>query len=321
MTKDIDFASYIKKYGIFLALIIITIYFTMVSNVFLTQSNLFNIARQVSFLGIAAVGMTFTLLLGGIDLSIGSLISLVNVVCSILMVKYGMSPVAACLLSLMLSTFLGFLNGLAIANLGIPPLIVTLCAMTIWEGVAYIISKGLPIFGFPASFAVIGQGYLGVVPVPVIIMIVVLIIGSIILNKTYFGRYFYAVGGNEDAAFLSGISVNKVQYLAYTLSGFFAGVAGIVILSRTNSGQALAGKGFEFSVLTAIALGGVSVNGGVGKVFNIVAGVFIIGVLTNGLVIINVSQYVQLVIKGLVLFTAVAFDMLQKNGKLNFGKN
>lgn len=321
MKKNVDFPSYFKKYGIFLALIIITVYFTMVSNVFLTQSNLFNIARQVSFLGIAAVGMTFTLLLGGIDLSIGSIISLVNVVCSILMVKYGMSPVAACLLSLLLSTFLGFLNGLAIAKIGIPPLIVTLCAMTIWEGVAYILSKGLPIFGFPASFSVIGQGYLGVVPVPVIIMIIVLIIGSIILNKTYFGRYFYAVGGNEDAAFLSGISVDKVQYLAYTLSGFFAGVAGIVILSRTNSGQALAGKGFEFSVLTAIALGGVSVNGGVGKVFNIVAGVFIIGVLTNGLVIINVSQYVQLVIKGLVLFTAVAFDMLQKNGKLNFGNN
>lgn len=319
--KKINYTNYIKKYGIFLALIIIVLYFTSVSNVFLTPSNLFNVARQVSFLGIAAVGMTFTLLLGGIDLSIGSIISLVNVVCASLMVNHGMSPVMACIISLIMSTLLGFLNGLAIANIGIPPLIVTLCAMTIWEGVAYILSKGLPIFGFPTSFSVIGQGYIGLVPVPVIIMIVVLIIGSIILNKTYFGRYFYAVGGNEDAAFLSGIIVKRVKYLAYTLSGFFAGVAGIVILSRTNSGQALAGKGFEFSVLTAIALGGVSVNGGVGKVFNIVAGVFIIGVLTNGLVIMNVSQYVQLVIKGLVLFTAVAFDMLQKDGKFNFSKN
>lgn len=318
--KKIDFASYIKKYGIFLALVILVVYFTSVSDVFLTPSNLFNVARQVSFLGIAAVGMTFTLLLGGIDLSIGSIISLVNVVCASLMVKNGMSPFAACVISLVMSTILGFLNGWAIANIGIPPIIVTLCAMTIWEGVAYILSKGLPIFGFPASFSVIGQGYLGVVPVPVIIMVFILLIGSVILNKTYFGRYFYAVGGNEDAAFLSGIIVKRVKYLAYTLSGFFAGVAGIVILSRTNSGQALAGKGFEFSVLTAIALGGVSVNGGVGKVFNIVAGVFIIGVLTNGLVIMNVSQYVQLVIKGLVLFAAVAFDMLQKDGKLDFGK-
>ena len=310
----------VKKYGIYLALIILFLFFSIRSNVFLTTSNLFNVARQVSFLGIAAVGMTFTLLLGGIDLSIGSVISLVNVVAATLMVKHGVSPITACLIGLVLSTFLGFLNGLAVANIGIPPLIVTLCALTIWEGVAYILSKGLPIFGFPPGFSILGQGYLGVVPIPVIVMVLILVIGAFILNKTYFGRHFYAVGGNEEAAFLSGINVKKVKYLAYTLSGFFAGVAGIVILSRTNSGQAITGKGFEFLVLTAIALGGVSVNGGVGRVSNIVAGVFIIGILTNGLVILNVSHYVQMVIKGLVLFTAVAFDMLQKNGKLSFGK-
>jgi len=234
------------------------------------------------------------------------------------MVEHGISPIVACLIGVLLSTFLGFLNGWAIANIGIPPLIVTLCALTIWEGVAYIISKGLPIFGFPSGFSILGQGYIGVVPIPVIVMVVILGIGAFILNKTYFGRHFYAVGGNEEAAFLSGINVKKVKYLAYTLSGFFAGLAGIVILSRTNSGQAITGKGFEFSVLTAIALGGVSVNGGVGRVSNIVAGVFIIGILTNGLVILNVSQYIQMVTKGVVLFVAVAFDMLQKNGKLDF---
>ena len=290
------------------------------NRVFFTTSNLFNVARQVSFLGIAAVGMTFTLLLGGIDLSIGSVISLVNVVAASLMVKQGYPPLAACLIGVALGTFLGFLNGWAIANIGIPPLIVTLCALTIWEGVAYILSKGMPIFGFPRSFSFLGQGYLGVIPIPVIVMVIILCIGAFILNKTYFGRHFYAVGGNEEAAFLSGINIKRVKYLAYTLSGFFASVAGIVILSRTSSGQAITGKGFEFNVLTAIALGGVSVNGGVGRVSNIVAGVFIIGVLTNGLVIMNISQYVQMVIKGLVLFTAVAFDMLQKNGKLNFIK-
>ncbi len=310
-----------KKYGIFLALVILFVFFSLMNSVFFTTSNLFNVARQVSFLGIAAVGMTFTLLLGGIDLSIGSVISLVNVVAATLMVQHGFSPIVACLIGIALGTFLGFLNGWAIANIGIPPLIVTLCALTIWEGVAYILSKGMPIFGFPQSFSFLGQGYLGVVPIPVIVMVVILIIGAFILNKTYFGRHFYAVGGNEEAAFLSGINVKKVKYLAYTLSGFFASVAGIVILSRTSSGQAITGKGFEFLVLTAIALGGVSVNGGVGRVSNIVAGVFIIGVLTNGLVILNISQYVQMVIKGLVLFTAVAFDMLQQNGKLNFVKN
>jgi ribose transport system permease protein len=315
-------SSFFKKYGIYSALIVLMIIFSLVSDVFFTTANLFNVARQVSMLGIAAVGMTFTLLLGGIDLSIGSMISLVNIVAAGLMVKNGLNPITACLFSILLTSILGFINGLVIANIGIPPLIVTLCSMTVLEGVAFIISRGLPIYGFPRAFSIIGQGYLGIVPIPVIIMVVVLAVGAFILNKTYFGRYFYAVGGNEDASYLSGIKVKTVKCLAYTLSGFFAGLAGIVLLSRTNTGQPIAGKGFEFEVLTAIVLGGVSVSGGYGKISNVVAGVCIIGVLSNGLVILNVSQYIQMVIKGLVLLTAVAFDCLQKDGKLSFfGKN
>ncbi|GMO38448.1 MAG: sugar ABC transporter permease [Termitinemataceae bacterium] len=310
-------AEVIKKYGIFLVLIILVVFFSCASDAFLHQSNLFNVARQVSMLGIAAVGMTFALLLGGIDLSIGSQITLVNIVAAWLMVRAGIDPILASCIAIALAVFLGFINGWSVANLGMPPLIVTLCSMTVLEGVAYIISKGIPIFGFPPSFAVIGQGYVGVVPIPVIIMIVILAAGSFILNKTYFGRYFYAVGGNEEASLLSGINVKRVKYLAYTLSGLFAGIAGIVMLSRTNSGQPLAGKGFEFDVLTAAVLGGVSVNGGIGKISNVVAGVFIIGVLSNGLILLDVSSYVQMVIKGLVLFVAVAFDCLQKGGKLS----
>jgi len=187
--------------------------------------------------------------------------------------------------------------------------------MIILEGIAYIISGGLPIFGFPKSFAILGQGYIGIIPIPVILMIIILIIGTIILNSTYYGRYFYAVGGNEEAARLSGINVNQVKYLVYALSGLFSGIAGIVMLSRTNSGQVLAGKGFEFDVLTACVLGGVRVTGGYGKISNVVAGVLILGVLSNGLVLINISQYTQMVIKGLVLMLAVAFDSIQKNSK------
>jgi ribose transport system permease protein len=313
----INMTEIFKRYGIFLVLIVLMVVFAVSSEAFLAPSNLFNVARQVSMLGIAAVGMTFALLLGGIDLSIGSQITLVNIVSAWLMVKGGMNPVAASLLGIMLSTALGFVNGLAIANLAMPPLIVTLCSMTILEGLAYFASKGIPIFGFPESFAAIGQGYVGIVPSPVIIMIIILGIGFFILNFTYFGRYFYAVGGNEEASNLSGINVKMVKYLAYTLSGLFAGIAGIVMLSRTNSGQPLAGKGFEFDVLTAAVLGGVSVNGGYGKISNVVAGVFIIGVLSNGMVLLNVSQYVQMVTKGLVLFAAVAFDCMQKSGKFD----
>jgi ribose transport system permease protein len=307
-------ADSLKKYGIYVMLLLLVAFFAASSEAFLVPANLFNVARQVSMLGIAAVGMTFVLLVGGIDLSIGSQMTLVNIVAAWLMVNGHQNPLMACLVALAISTSVGFLNGWIIANLGMPPLIVTLCGMTILEGLAYIISGGIPIFGFHKGFSVIGQGYVGPVPVPVIIMVVILAFGSFILEQTYFGRYFYAVGGNEEAANLSGINVKRVKYLVYALSGLFAGIAGIVMLSRTNSGQALAGKGFELDVLTAVVLGGVSVNGGEGKINNVVAGVLILGVLGNGLVLLNVSQYVQMVTKGAVLLLAVGFDCYQKSG-------
>jgi ribose transport system permease protein len=266
-------------------------------------------------MGIASVGMAFVLLLGGIDLSIGSNITLVNIVAAWFMVKANIHPVPACLISLGMATGVGFFNGWVIANIKMPPLIVTLSTMTILEGLAFIVCGGVPIFGFPRWFTVIGQGYLGPVPIPVIIMAVILAAGAFILNQTYFGRYFYAVGGNEEAASLSGINVKRVKYLVYTLSGFFAGVAGIVMLSRTMSGQALAGKGFEFDVLTAVVLGGVSVNGGYGRISNVVAGILILGVLSNGMVLMNITQYMQMVIKGAVLLAAVGFDCYQKQKK------
>ncbi|WP_101909749.1 ABC transporter permease [Marasmitruncus massiliensis] len=306
----------LKRYGIYLVLLVLIIFFSIASKAFLHPSNLFNVARQISTLGIAAVGMTFALLLGGIDLSIGSQITLANIITAWLMVNAGASPVLSILAALLVSTAVGFLNGWVIANIHMPPLIVTLSTMTILEGLAYIISGGVPIFGFPESFAFIGQGYVGPIPVPVIIMVIVLLTGAFILNMTYFGRYFYAVGGNEEASKLSGINVKMVHCMAYTLSGFIAGLAGIVMLSRTNSGQPVAGKGFEFDVLTAVVLGGVSVSGGFGKISNVVAGVIILGVLNNGMVLMNASSYIQMVVKGSVLLLAVGFDCLQKRRKV-----
>ncbi|MDQ8182939.1 ABC transporter permease [Pelagicoccus sp. SDUM812005] len=303
--------EFAKRNGIYVVLLLLVFFFSIASENFLVSNNLLNVARQVSMLGIAAVGFAFVLLLGGIDLSVGSNITLVNIVGGWCMVNAGLNPVLAIGLALSMATFIGFLNGWIIANINMPPLIVTLAMMIIVEGLAYLICKGLPIYGFPASFAIIGQGYLGPIPIPVIIMIVILAIGAFILNKTYFGRYFYAVGGNEEAAKLSGIKVKNVKYLVYSLSGFFAGLAGIVILSRTNSAQVLAGKGLEFDILTACVLGGVSVTGGFGRISNVVAGVLILGVLSNGLVLMNVTQFSQMVIKGVVLMVAVAFDCLQ----------
>jgi ribose transport system permease protein len=266
----------LKKYGIFLVLVLLVIYFSATTK-FLSSDNIFNVLRQISMLGIASVGMAFVLLLGGIDLSIGSVITLVNIVAAWLMVESGIPvishPVVAVIIALAMSTAVGFANGWIIANIKMPALIVTLANMTMLEGAAYMICKGVAITGgvkgFADGFKWIGQGYLpgDLIPVPVVVMIFILLIGAFILNKTYFGRYFYAVGGNEEAAILSGINVKRVKYLVYGLSGFFAGVAGIVMLARTGSGQVLSGKGFEFEVLTAVVLGGVSVNGGVGKIY------------------------------------------------------
>lgn len=309
--------SQLKDKAIWVVFVILFIGFSFANERFLTISNIVTIARQVSMFGIAAVGMTFVILIAGIDLSTGSIITIVNVVCAYLMVNRGFSMTAAVLFSLVLSTLIGTLNGFMVSTIGIPAIIATFATQTIFEGAAYLLSGGTPIYGFDERFKIIGQGYLGFVPVPVIIMICSLAAGSFILNKTYFGRYFYAVGGNEEASRLSGIRVGAIKYLIYSLSGFFAGLAGIVMLSRTNSAQPTAGKGYEFNVITCVVLGGVSVAGGYGKISNVIAGVLIIGILTNGMVLLNVSSYMQLVIKGIVLAFAVGFDCVQQKKKIS----
>ncbi len=208
---------------------------------------------------------------------------------------------------------IGYVNGVLVTRAKMPPLIVTLAMQGGLYGISYIITNSHSIAGFPDSFRFIGQGYIGFLPVPVVLMVVILAVGWFVLNKTYFGRYIYAIGGNDDVARLSGIRVNRIRRIVYMLGGLFAGVSGVIFLSRLMSGQANTGMGFEMDVLTALVLGGVSINGGSGKIFNAVMGVAIIGVLNNGLVLINVNQHVQEVIKGVVLIAAVAFDCISKN--------
>lgn len=301
-----------KEKAIWIVFLVIFIGFSIASPRFLSSNNLFTIARQVSMLGIASIGMTFVILIAGIDLSIGSVITVVNIVAAYLMVNRGMSMTSAVILSLILSVLIGLLNGFLISTVGISAIIATFATQIVFEGAGYLISGGTPIYGFDERFKVIGQGYVGPIPVPVIIMIICFALGSFILNKSYFGRYFYAVGGNEEASKLSGIRVGFIKYLVYALSGLFAGLAGIVMLSRTNSAQPTAGIGYEFDVITCVVLGGVSVSGGYGKMSNVVAGVLIIGILTNGMVLLNVSTYMQMVVKGIVLALAVGFDSIQK---------
>ena len=308
---------FIKDRAIYMFLIIMIVFFSIINKNFLTVKNLMNVAKQVSIFGIASVGMTYVILLGGIDLATGSIISFVNIICAYLMVNAGLAPGWAILISLLSSAAIGFINGIVIAQFKMPALIVTFATQTIFGGFTYIICNGIPISRFPDSFLALGQGYVGPVPIPVIIMVVIFLLGGFILNRTYFGRYFYALGGNEEAAELSGIRVKGVKVLVYTLSGLFAGIAGLVMLARANTGQPNAGLGYEFDVITCVVLGGVSTSGGSGKMSNVVAGVLIIGVLSNGMVLMNINAWIQMVVKGVILLLAVGIDCVQQQRLLN----
>ena len=316
--KVLNFA---KTNAIWIVFIVEVIFFAIASKgTFTSKSNIVNILRQVSYYGIASVGMTFVILIGGIDLSIGSIITLVNMVCAYMMVNMGINMWIAILVSLIISVIIGFLIGVMVANIGMPALIATFASQTVFEGLAYIITNGRPISGFTKTYPTMNLfarwTVLGI-PVCALIMVACFLIGSFILNKTYFGRYFYAIGGNEEASTLSGIMVNKMKHLIYALSGFFAGLAGIVLLSRSGSAQTTVGKGLEFDVITCVVLGGVSVSGGIGRISGVVAGVLIIGSLTNGMILMNVSEYTQMVVKGLVLAVAVGLDCMSNKNKQN----
>lgn len=319
LLKKADKHDIMLKYGIYLVMIVLILLFTALKpNAFLSRENIFNILRQVSVVGISAVGMTFVMLTGGIDLSVGSTIGLVGIVTAWLISPekgVGLGLLIGIIGGLLTGLLVGGVNGFVINKLKLPPLIATLGMLTSVRGVAYLATNGKPIFGFPKGFELIGQGYIGFVPIPVVVMIVMFIIGHIILNKLTIGRYIYGLGGNEEATRLSGINVKRIKYFVFGFSGFCSSIAGIVLLSRTNSGTPKAGTSYEMDIITAVVLGGISINGGDGKLTGVIAGVLIMGILANGMIIIGLSDYVQRVIQGLVLIAAVAFDIYAKQQK------
>ncbi len=310
MRKKIDWS----KYGILGALIALIVFFSIASDSFLTTVNIMNVLRQVAIIGMCSVGMTFVILTGGIDLSVGSVIGVSAVSAAALMAS-GVHPVFACLAALLIGIVIGLVNGVLINELEMFPMIATLGMMTSLRGVAYLITGGRPVYGIPKSFLFLGQGYVSYFPVPVIIMIVVFIFGFIVLNKTVFGRTVYGTGGNQEASRLSGVSVKKVKYKIYAIEGLLAAAAGIILLSRVNSGQPGAGQSYEMDIITACVLGGVSINGGEGKIGGVLIGVLIMGVLTNGMILLNVNEFWQWVVKGAVLILAVAIDKVSQKYK------
>lgn len=306
------FLDLFKKYGVVFILVILIVVFTILNPSFLTMKNVINISKQIAIMAILSVGMTFVLLTGGIELSMGSVVSLVVVCISIFVTNAGIPVWASMILALLIATAIGFINGVIIAEIKVPPLIMTLGMQIFLYGFTYTICGGLPVYGIPNSLKWVGQTYLfGVIPVSAFIMVMIIVIGYFILSKTYLGRYFYAIGSNEDAASLSGINSNRIRILAYTFCGFLVGIAGIVMLGRIGSGQPGAGDGYEMDVLTGCVLGGVSLNGGKGNIGKAFAGILVIGVLSNGMSMAGMNAFMQKMVKGLVLILAVILDSLQ----------
>lgn len=305
--------GFMKQYFVLVILLLLIILFGCLQpDSFLTMSNLFTIVRQSSIMGIATVGLLFVMIAGGIDLSLSSVISLESVLAAVLLTKGGMGLIPAYLLGLTVTTLIGLVTGMIIVKTNIFPMIGTLALQIILQGVAYLICGGMPVSGLPQEAKTVGQGYVGAIPLPVIIFIVVIAIAAVILNRTYIGRHFYATGSNEEAARLSGINTGRLKVATYAIGGFLSGLAGLIMLARISSGQPTAGKNMEMDCLTAAVIGGVSLTGGEGRISTAVCGVLIIGVLTNGMTIMNVSEYYQLIIRGCIFLGAVCLDGIQK---------
>lgn len=307
-----------------LFLLLLVAVFATLQPRFLTPLNLFNILRQVSIYGVIAVGMTFVILTRGIDLSVGAVVALSGLVAAVV-AKGGIEgrfmltsdgsgfswPVAA-LAAMAAGTIAGFLQGLTIARLAVPAFVVTLGGMTVFRGVALSIGNGGPVSGFDEFFGWWGRGMIGPVPVPVIIFAAVALIAHFVLTQTRFGRSVYAVGSNPDAARLSGINTVRVTVMVYAIIGFCAGLGGFVLAARLNSAEAVAGSGYELTAIAAVVIGGTSLYGGTGSIGGTVIGALLIGVLLNGLVILNISPYTQQILVGLIIVAAVAFDSFIK---------
>jgi len=306
----------LQDQAVWLMLLVLVLIFSLGIPNFASSGNFITILRQVSNIGILSVGMTFVLIAGGIDLSIGAMIPLAGVTAATFMVKFGLSPVPAIFLALCVGLLVGLLNGFLITYTRMPPLIMTLGMSYICRGLGFIITDGYPVYGLPPAVKIIGQGYIGeVIPVCVLIMVLVIIIGAVIMNQTRLGREFYAIGGNEEAARLSGIPVTRVRVISYIICGLLAAVSGVVMMSRINSGQPLSGVNMEMDALIACVVGGVSVMGGEGKATGMIGGMLVMGVLANALAVAGTSEYFQQVVKGGVLVVVVAVDSLSRMKK------
>jgi ribose/xylose/arabinose/galactoside ABC-type transport system permease subunit len=299
-----------ERFGLPLFILIMGLVFGSLNPNFFSWINLTNVARQSSVLALLSIGQTFAIISGGIDLSVGSLLGIVSVLGSMQLVAFGLVP--GIVGGVLTATLAGAVSGALIALTKIPPFIVTLGMLSLARGTAFTVTGGMPVVGLPQEVQVIGAGSVGPLPMPGVIAAVMFLAAHWLLRRTSFGRYVYAMGGNEGAAIAAGIDVRLHKFFVYCLSGFCAGVAGIVITSRTLSGQPTVGETMELYAIASVVIGGTRLGGGDGSLIRTLLGVVVIAVLGNGLNLINVSSYIQLIVIGAITIVAVGFDLWRR---------
>jgi ribose transport system permease protein len=315
-----ELKHYLIKFQSVIALLIMCILLSFLTDRFLTGENAWNVMRQISVNVIVSVGMTLVILTGGIDLSVGSILALAGAVTAG-MLKFGaeftdwnlyigFTLLGALVGGILVGTVLGWFNGITITRFKVPPFVATLAMLTIARGLTMLLTGGFPITGLGENMAFIGTGWFLGIPMPVWISAVIVLAAVVLTNKTKLGRHIYAIGGNETAARLSGIRIKNVKLIVYSIAGALAGVGGIIVTSRLDSAQPNAGFGFELDSIAAVVIGGTSLSGGKGTIMGTVQGALIIGILNNGLVLLNVSPFWQQVIKGFVILLAVVIEKL-----------
>lgn len=299
--------------GLIVGLVLLCTVLSIASPNFLTENNILTVLRQVSINAIIAFGMTFVILVRGIDLSVGAVMAMVGIISAGLAVREGVPLPLAVITGIALGTLIGVLNGLLVTKLKLPGFIVTLATTYIARGIALVYSDGRPIYIKEPAFNAIGNESLFGIPLPIYYMVFVYLVLGIILKRTVFGKHVYATGGNPDAARFSGINISRVQIVAYTLTGFLASIAGVIMAARLYSGQPSVGTNAELDAIAAVILGGASFSGGIGTLTGTLLGALTIGVLNNGLNLLGVSPFWQLIVKGIVIIVAIFFEGYRKS--------
>ncbi len=315
LSSNKNLGNLLRKYGLLIVMLIMIIVMSIISNVFFTADNILNVLRQVSINGIIALSMTLVIISDGIDLSVGALVAVAGTIAGSIITIDESLVWLAILAALAVTTIFGLINGAFIAGFNMPPFVVTLATMTIARGFGLVYADGRPYILSSESFRQIGQGHLGIIPIPVIILVVLIIFSYVLLHHTTFGREIYAIGGNANTAVMSGVKVKRKRIAVYSINGLFAGISGIILAARISSGQPAIGEGYELDAITAVVIGGTSLSGGVGTIAGTVVGFIVIGILNNALTLLNVSSYYQDICKGVIILAAVLFDMLNKRGR------